>query len=302
MFPPASLLTVVIASSLAACGARSALDLGTHVDASGVEATRTGFDAGPGDASSRDVRAPGDAKPAPVHFGLLQAWGTLAGLSGPDEVWADFYPEAGLPPACALVGPSGTCSVVTCPGQEQPVSVASLNAGTIVAAVGGGSTMLTYGVPTGAYGEWNVDGIFATGDTMTFSVPGGPEVPSFDISVTAPNLSQLDPPWFTTEVTIDTTVELPISWSAAPSGDAIFSVGDASGHEIVCFFEAASGGAVVPQADLAALKALVAGGAASAEFYVATRTMTSVAAWQLQAVGVVWYGATVSQYGTVILR
>jgi hypothetical protein len=248
--------------------------------------------------------APADVTPTPVRFGLVQAWGTLPGLSGPDEAWADFYQEEGLPPACALMGPSGTCSVVTCPGQGQPVSSASLNAGTLAAGVAGVSTMFPYvgTSPSGTYPETNIDAIFTTGDTMGFSGPGGPDVPPFDISVTAPNLSQLDPPWFTTEVTIDTTVDLPISWGSAPSGDAAFSVGDASGHELGCFFDAALGTAVVPEPDLAALKALVAGASANAEFFVASRATTSVSSWQIQATAVVWYGATVSQYGAVLLR
>jgi len=309
---PASFLPVAIVSGLTACGARTALDVGAAFDAGMVDATfldatsldATSLDATSPDATSLDVRAPADVHPAPVRFGLVQAWGTLPGLSGPDEAWADFYSEEGLPPACALISPTGTCSVVTCPGQGQPVSSASLNAGTLVAAVAGSSTMFPYDgtSPTGTYPETNVDAIFTTGDTMSFSGPGGPDVPPFDISVTAPNLSQLDPPWFTTEVTIDTTVDLPISWGSAPSGDAVFSVGDASGHELVCFFEAALGTAVVPQADLAALKALVAGASANAEFFVASRATTSVASWQIQATGVIWYGATVSQYGAVLLH
>jgi hypothetical protein len=295
-----------------ACGSRTALDVGTSVDA-GMALARlrdaslldgTDLDAATLDATASDVHAPVDATPAPSHFGLVQAWGTLPGLSGPDEVWADFYEDEALPPACALVGPSGTCSVVTCPGQEQPVSTASLNAGTLVASVAGSPTTYPYdGVsPTGTYPESNVDAIFTTGDTMTFTGPGGPDVPPFGISVTAPDLSQLDPPWFTTEVTIDTTVDLPISWSASASGDAVFSVGDASGHELVCFFDAAAGAGVVPEANLAALKALVNGAAVNAEFFVASRVTTRVGEWQIQATGVIWYGATVSQFGAVLLQ
>jgi hypothetical protein len=234
----------------------------------------------------------------------VQAWGTLSGLSGPDEAYAEFYPQEGLPPACALIGPTGTCAVVTCPERGQPVSAASLNAGTVVASVLGVSTPIAYAgpSPSGSYPETNVDAIFTTGATMAFAGPGTPDVPAFDIKVTAPNLSQLDPPWFTTEVTIDTTADLPLSWAASRAGDAIFSVSDASGHEMVCFFDAAAGVGVVPKTELAALRSLLAGAAANAEFFVAARATVQTSGWQIQGVGVVWYGATVSQYGGVKLR
>ena len=82
--------------------------------------------------------------------------------------------------------------------------------------------------------------------------------------------------------------------------------GRRTGHELVCFFEAAAGAGVVPKTDLAALRSLLAGAAANAEFFVAVRATLratrKVSAWQIQAIGVVWYRATVSRYGAVKLR
>ena len=70
----------------------------------------------------------------------------------------------------------------------------------------------------------------------------------------------------------------------------------------MCFFDALPGGAVVPQADLASLKGLVAGAPTNAEFLVATRVGATVSGWQLEAIGIVWFGADVSQYGAVTLQ
>jgi len=298
-----ALVPFALVPTLAACGARTALETGPGVDAGVRDASSQ--DAGP----SVDASPSADATPPPgARYGLVSGSGTLAGLSGPDVAQVVFFPQQGLPPACALVGARGTCAVVTCPSaQSLP---ASMNAGTVVAAVGTASSPIPYSgsSPTGTYQGANLDAIFTTGDTMRFHGPGGPDVPPFDVAATGPDLVQLDPPWFTTEVTIDTTRDLPVSWGPAPNGgDAVFSVGDFSvgdtaAHELVCFFDATAGSAVVPQADLAALKALVAGAQTDAEFFVAARVATSVAGWQIQASAVVWAGATVSQYGAVILQ
>jgi hypothetical protein len=300
-------LSVVLGLSLAACGARTGFydaasdaghplpfDGGAALDAPGVSA----------DASGGTIDAP--TGPA-LRYGVLTGEGTRSDLSGPDDAFIAFYPEDGLPPACALAGPSGQCSVVTCPVSQSASSSlpASANAGTVTASVGTVTASMSYAgtSPTGTYEGAYVNAIYTTGDTMRFHGPGGPDVPPFDVSVSAPDLVELDPPWFTTEVTIDTTKDLPLSWGAAPSGgDAVFTVADAAGHELVCFFDARPGGAVVKEADLAAFKALVGGAAVNAEFLVANRAQTSVPGWQLEALGIVWFGADVSQYGAVILE
>jgi hypothetical protein len=299
-------VTFAFASCLASCGGRTATFLegvpaavAPSLDASAADDAGVSQDAGlPVDTGAQ---ADTGGLPSP-RLAVLTGEGTLAGLSGPDTAQVIFYPEEGLPPACALIGADGECSVVTCP--LTPALPPSDNAGTVVASVGSASTVIPYSgtSPTGTYSGVNIDAIFTTGDTMEFRGPGGPDVPAFDVSVTAPNLVVLDPPWFTTEVTIDTTRDLSLSWGAAPTGDAVFSVTDASGHALICYFDARPGGAVVPQENLAAFKDLVGDAGTNAEFFVATRVTVAVVGWQLLANAITWSGADVSQYGAVILE
>jgi hypothetical protein len=270
----------IVLAGLPACGARSGLLSGSLADG-GVAAE----EAGPS-----------------VRYGLLTAETTESDLSGPELVLATFYQQEDLPPACASVGSRGTCSVVTCPAS--PSLPPSANAGTIVASVGSQSTSIPYvgTSPSGMYSGANLNFEFTTGDTITLQGPGGPDVPPFEVSATASNLVQLDLPWFTMPTTIDTTQPLPLAWQPASAGDAVFEISDANGHELVCFFDASSSGASVPQGDLASLKALAGGAATHALFLVASRATSSVPGWQIQLSVIVWYGGDWSQYGSVVLQ
>ncbi|MFI5301293.1 MAG: hypothetical protein ACHREM_24680, partial [Polyangiales bacterium] len=170
--------------------------------------------------------------------------------------------------------------------------------------VGTSTTPIVYGgtSPTGAYTGANLNVRFTTGDAIRFRGAGSADVPAFDVSVTASDLVELDPPWFTTKVTIDTSTDLALSWGAATRGDAMFTIGDGVGHTLACAFDATVRRATVPKANLAAMKLLVGDAPVNATFYVATRAEVDVPGWRILALAIVWFGANFSQSGAIVLR
>jgi hypothetical protein len=103
-------------------------------------------------------------------------------------------------------------------------------------------------------------------------------------------------------MTIATTSDLPLSWGAASSGDAILHLSDDAGHVAVCFFDASARRGAFPRSYLSSFKS-IASGAVTAIFYVAARnTQTGPHGWTMQASAVTWYGASWSQAGEVTLE
>ncbi len=269
--------TLSLACAIAACGARTPL-------------------VGDGDATD----AGHDATTALRRVGIVSATTTRPGLSGPEDVTAVFFDDA-LPPACADIGDRGTCAVVTCPKLAAPPP--SINAGSIDVNVRGEIVRLAYGDQTpGWYPALNLSMVFTTGDTIRFTGGGGDGgVPAFNLTATAPNLVELDPPWFTKRMTIATSSDLSLTWGAAPTGDAVFHLSDDAGHLAVCFFDASARRGTISRADLSAFKAL-ATGKVNALFYVAARDEIERQGWIVNASVVVWSGANWSQAGEVTLE
>jgi hypothetical protein len=265
-------LCALVIASLAGCGARTSLS---------ITATDASTDA-----------------PALHRVGLVFASTTRPGLSGPEDVTAVFSRDP-IPLACADVGPRGSCALVTCPTSMTALS--SIDGGPIALSVGSQTTSMAYDAANGRYPGASLNFAFTTGDTIRVQGGGASGVPAYDLSTTAPNLVELDPPWFTRRMTITTTSDLRLSWGDAPTGDAIFHLSDASGHVLVCFFDASPRSGVVPRAQLSAFRA-VAAGTVNASFYVADRASIDRGDWTIAASTITWYGASWSQGGEVTLE
>jgi hypothetical protein len=117
-----------------------------------------------------------------------------------------------------------------------------------------------------------------------------------------PVLGQIVSPAFVPGETIATSADLAVSWEAIPSGDAVFAIATDTAHQLTCFFDGPSGSAVVPQADLAALKALAPEGRANVSFVAVSRSQVVAGDWVIEALAFIGSGGAVARFGTVTLK
>jgi hypothetical protein len=278
---------------LVACGARTPLDLG----------------AGAADASTPGIDASVDSALPPkmlIHVGYVGAIRTVE--PSPDGAFfvARFYPEL-VDPACGYLGATGTCAVVDC----FSASATSDDAGLINANVisGGDSTFLPYeGVsPTGTYptATFAAASDSDPGTAIDFSGLGAIDVPPFDVEVTMPDAATLVSPVISTSTILDTSADLTLTWSPVAEGDAIFGLAPSNSTgttpTLLCFFDGATGSAVVPRADLAQIKAASPRGEAQVSFFAMSRASTTAGDWTVSALAV-GGDATTEQSGTVTLE
>jgi len=184
----------------------------------------------------------------------------------------------------------------------------SENAGTIDVSALGSVATLAYGgeSPSGEYsaGVFPPSVVLGPGDTIAFRSLGGPDVPSFDASVVMPVLGQIVAPAFVVGETtaIPTSTDLDVHWEAIPSGDALFLIATDTGNHLTCVFAGANGSGVVPQADLAALKALAPGGRATASFLAVSRSQVVAGNWVIYALAFIQGGDGGVEFGPVTLE
>jgi hypothetical protein len=217
---------------------------------------------------------------------------------------AQFFRRTHEPGACGLAVPTGGCEVARCPSAGR---MRSENAGTIdVSALGSVATLTYVGdSPSGEYtaGMFPSSVVLGPGDAIAFTSLGGPDVPSFDASVVMPVLGQIVTPAFVVGETIATSADLDVQWEAIPSGDAVFLITTDTGHQLACAFDGPTGSGVVPQADLAALKALAPGGRATASFLAISRSQVVAGDWVIDALAFMQGGRGVGvEFGPVTLE
>jgi hypothetical protein len=283
-----SALSLFLVLPLASCGART--------------------DLGPTFAIDEDASAP-DASvlpPGASHWGSIPAIGSASGTS---YVTPQFFPEAGVPAACAFAGPPGECSIAVC--SSVLAKDVSSNAGAIIATAVGATMRINYRgrAPIGHYpiAMFPLSVAFEPDDMIRFETLGGPDITAFKASVTMPVVGQLITPAFVPGEVIDTTQDLSVTWQPIPFGDAVLTI-STSGFDIerdyglTCVFDGQTGSAVVSQADLAALAALVPDGQATIGFLAMSRSLVVAEDWAIEAVAFMGSGGAVEQIGPVTLR
>jgi hypothetical protein len=240
-----------------------------------------------------------------THLGEVAATGTAGGTSFAS---ADFFRRDREPTACGLALPVGQCAVARCSTAANPRSE---NAGTIVASALGSTATLSYegADPHGSYPvtTFPASVALAAGDTIQFAGAGGPDVPTFDVSVTMPVLGIILSPAFVDDEIIDTSMDLDVSWQSIPSGLAVFTVyttmlGIERGFGLTCVFDGPSGSGVVPAADLQSIKDLSEGGEASVGFLAVSRTQVVAGDWAIEAIAAIGSGGPMAQFGPVTLK
>jgi len=287
----AAVVTAVL-GLIAACGARTPLELGESM----------GDDDG-GPPPIVDGASPDSDRPPnqPTRAGYLAAIGTPSGAFAT----ARFYAEA-VDPACAYLGAVGTCSVVMCFSSDAPTSD---DAGLINVRVdsNGLETLIDYqGVsPTGTYSTstFAAAANVGAGTSLDFTSGGAIDVPMFMVDITLPAFGTLTSPVVQVSTTIDTSVDLPLAWEPIAFGDAVFALSPeastGAGPTLVCFFDGASGAGVVPHGLLAEIKQASPGGEAAASFLAMARASTVAGDWTVSAVAVT---ETTQQSGTLTLE
>jgi hypothetical protein len=292
--------TVVLVCLVAACGARTPLD-----DLDGYEGAGHGGGNGGGggggdddggsgarDAAPNDVARP----PNPTHIGYVAAIGEAA--EGAYAV-ARFYPQS-VAPACAYLSAVGTCSVVDC--YTNTDAPASSNAGNIDVDVGssGDRAHLTYvgSSPTGTYltATFPQSSDVHEGGALDFVGGGEAEVLPFDIPLTAPSTGVLTSLVLAGTTRVNVADDLVLAWQPIAIGDAVFSLSAPTATNmtptLVCIYDGASGGGLVPHAELAAMKSVSAGGAVQATFLAMSRASTVVGDWTVSAIAVTETGTS----------
>ncbi len=175
----------------------------------------------------------------------------------------------------------GTCIVRECT-RSQPQGLA-VSAGRITMTVNGREVTIT---PTSA-GEYPAPknpqpALFQGGETVSFVVEGGGDVPAHSASIVAPTAVVLTAPDPTKPIVIDRTKDLAFAWTGGAAGDVLFVTGvqrsDGSIASLTCMFPAAVGGATLPNTTLARLPS--GNGATSlAYFWVMGRTEVDAGPW-----------------------
>jgi hypothetical protein len=265
-------LALLAALFLTACGSRTGLELAS------------------------DATGPVDGGP-PAGTTLLGAITLLSGGNGAYAYGsAQFFPPTNeLPATCGgtagsaaiRLAATGGCGIVRysiCQGQL------SLNAGTVLVSTPGFAAALAYvgDSPRGDYPNSIIvprpQGLSA-GSIVDFQGQGGPDVPPFEVSVTVPTLGRLITPAETLGAppTIDTTVDLNVTWDPIPVGEAVFAIGIEGLDAVYCYFDGASGSGVVPQSALATLKALSANGLGGLTFVAMARGQGVAGTWAIEA-------------------
>jgi hypothetical protein len=295
----AATVSISLFALVAACGARTPIDLGGTTSSGDDDADASVPDAGVDSSLPANV---------PIHLGYVGAIGTTGAGADGTFAFARFYPEP-VDPACGYLGAVGTCVVVTCfDGGDAPLSD---DAGLINAMVtpSGDGTLLPYdgASPTGMYPTATFM-LASDGDPGTefdFVGRGAVDVPAFDVDVTMPDAATLLSPVVQVSTTIDTSTDLSVTWGGISSGDAVFALApEASTNTsptLICFFDGSTGHGVVPRADLAQIKAASPGGEAQLSFFGMARASTTAGAWTVAAIAVDETGSG-AQSGVVTLE
>jgi hypothetical protein len=288
----ASASAAVLVCVVAACGARTPLDAFDDYGGSGAggdDGDAAGDDGGAAshrDAGTSDVARP----PKPSHLGYVAAIGE--GAEGAYAV-ARFYPES-VNAACAYLSAVGSCAVVDC--YTNTDAPPSSNAGLVDVDVGGtsDSAMLTYvgASPTGTYltATFPSSSDVQEGGALEFVGHGGGDVMPFDVSLTAPSTGVLTSLVLAGTTRVHVSNDLALAWEPIAIGDAVFTLSAPSASNmtptLICIFDGASGGGVVPSAELAAMKDVSAGGAVQATFLAMARASMLVGDWTVSAIAV----------------
>jgi hypothetical protein len=291
---------VFLALWIAACGARTPLDLGETSgddDDDGDGGVHSGIDG----SSLADARPPNK----PTRIGYIAAIG--AGDQGAFAV-ARFYPQT-VDPACAYLGSVGTCTLVSCftntdapPSRDAGlinVSVSSTSDGALLSYVGASPTG-TY--PTATFASPSA---VRAGASIDFVGHGAVDVPAFDTRLTAPSFGMLTSPVLQVPTAVDSSQDLPLTWGPIATGDAVFSLSPPTSSDmtptLVCIFDSSSGAGVVPHAQLEALKHLSPSGDVQASFLAMSRASTVAGDWTVSVISVTETG-TSQQSGTITLE
>jgi hypothetical protein len=220
-------------------------DAGPGPSSDGGDAALASGDAGdPGDASPLS-----DAAPTTTRFGFL---GFSTEVLPPDVFYTftgQFYSQE-----CSNVT-AGACAISTCSGPSQGAS-----AGTLTIAggsLGDAGVALTPGAPPDdLYSYSGTAPLFGAGDTLSVSASGGADVPAFSatvggvgpITVTAPAL-----PGDGGLFEIPRSSDLKVTWTGGTPGSQVLVQLGSRDVTVLCFFDAASGAATLPQSTLATL-------------------------------------------------
>ena len=172
----------------------------------------------------------------PVGASLNGEWTTIAGRF---SSYASY-------PYCSRVT-YGDCSVVKCPS---PPGAGEMHpSGGTLSLTAGEKRLDAMPGPSGEYAGGAQGAVFAPGDLITASMPGG-AVPGFSVAVRAPAGGALTSPQPGTTATLAACTPLTVSWQPVPDGRATIHLsGDQATVE--CQSPAASGSFTVPAEALA---------------------------------------------------
>ncbi len=158
---------------------------------------------------------------------------------------------------CTDESNDGVCYRQTCSGSA--VVPGSVNGGAITITGGVSPVTVSYGL-SDYHHEWVPGGIFQGNEPLTFTIPGGTEIPPMSATLEAPATATLTAPSLNALV-IQRSQPLDIVWTHPPLATALgtvtiglmYDLGSGDRHRLVCSFPATDGMGTIPAAMLSQL-------------------------------------------------